>query len=54
MIEPFCIKMPYANHNTTLVVANKNINKEISFVDFVFQVLITWGKNTSVENVPAI
>jgi hypothetical protein len=45
--------MPYTSQSITLLVANKNINKEISLVDFVFQVLITCGRNTSVETVPA-
>jgi hypothetical protein len=46
--------IPYISHNTTLVVANKNITSEISVADFVFQVLITCGKNTSEDMVPAI
>ena len=45
--------MPYTSHNTTLVVANKNITSEISCADFVFQVLITCGKKTSEDMVPA-
>ena len=38
----------------TLAVANKNINKEISPADLLFQVFITWGKKVSEEMVPAV
>jgi hypothetical protein len=38
----------------TLIVANKNISREMSPADFDRQVLITWGKNVREEMVPAV
>ena len=37
----------------TEMVANANINSEISAADFVFQVFITWGKKVMAEILPA-
>ena len=42
------------SHSTTLVVANKNIVSEISLADFDFHVLITCGKKTRDDIVPAM
>ena len=45
--------IPYTSHIITEMVANANIINEISEADFVFQVLITWGKNVMAEMLPA-
>jgi hypothetical protein len=44
---------PYQIHITSFIAAIKNISKEISFADFSFQVLITWGRNVRDVIAPA-
>lgn len=53
MMAPFFINTPYTSQRITLSVANKNMNIEISLADLVFHVLITCGKKTNVDIVPA-
>jgi hypothetical protein len=48
------IKMPYAFHKKTPVEKIRNITNEISLVDLVLHVLITWGINAIVVKVAAI
>ena len=45
--------MPYMSHIITEMVAKANISSDISEADFVFQVLITCGKNVIAEMLPA-
>jgi hypothetical protein len=40
--------------STTPVQKQRNIDKEISLVDFVFQALIAWGKKEIVVKTPAV
>ena len=44
---------PYSNQDITPVVKIKNINKEISFVLFVFHTFNAWGINAIVVQKPA-
>jgi len=48
------IANPYSAQRRMPVQNSTNIPVEISFVDRVFQVFITWGRNESVVSVPAI
>lgn len=54
IIEKLLIKMPYSNQSAVPNVAIRNIVSETSFVDFDFQVFITWGKKVVHEKAPAI
>lgn len=47
------IRIPYTNQRKTPIVNKVNIPKDISLVDFVFQVLITCGKKAIVVNIAA-
>ncbi len=54
MMGTFIRMMPYASHMTTEMVAKVNISSEISAADFVFHVLMTWGKKVIEEMHPAV
>jgi hypothetical protein len=53
IIGPEPIKNPYTIHKTVLKILSKNINKEMSLVDFVCQVFTAWGKKESAVKPPA-
>jgi hypothetical protein len=46
-------RIPYTSHMITLMVAKVNMSNEMSPADFVFHVLITWGKKVMAEILPA-
>ena len=42
------------SHKSTPVLKMRNIRRETSFADFVFQVFVNWGMNAIVVRHPAI
>ena len=46
-------RIPYAVQSTNPSVYNTYLIREISFVDFVCQLLIIWGINETKTNIPA-
>ena len=53
MIGVECSSTPYINQSNTPPLNSKNMSKEMSSVERVFQVFATWGINATVVSIPA-